>query len=77
MPAVRDAARTPYPRRAADDPFRLLVFGGSQGASVFAGLVPGALALLPKDALAKFAVTQQARPRRSRERRPTSIAGSA
>jgi UDP-N-acetylglucosamine--N-acetylmuramyl-(pentapeptide) pyrophosphoryl-undecaprenol N-acetylglucosamine transferase len=61
-PAVREAARVPYPQRAPEGAFRLLVFGGSQGASVFAGLVPAALALLPPAVVAKIALTQQARP---------------
>jgi UDP-N-acetylglucosamine--N-acetylmuramyl-(pentapeptide) pyrophosphoryl-undecaprenol N-acetylglucosamine transferase len=61
-PAVREAAHIPYPARTLAEPFRLLVFGGSQGARVFAGLVPGALALLPKDTAARIVITQQARP---------------
>jgi UDP-N-acetylglucosamine--N-acetylmuramyl-(pentapeptide) pyrophosphoryl-undecaprenol N-acetylglucosamine transferase len=60
-PAVRDAAQTPYPDRTPGDPFRLLVFGGSQGARVFSGLVPGALALLPREIAARVVLTQQAR----------------
>jgi UDP-N-acetylglucosamine--N-acetylmuramyl-(pentapeptide) pyrophosphoryl-undecaprenol N-acetylglucosamine transferase len=45
-----------------DGPFRFLVFGGSQGARVFSGLVPGALALLPGDKRARIRIVQQARP---------------
>jgi len=41
---------------------RLLVFGGSQGASVFARLVPQALALLPEALRARIRLTQQVRP---------------
>ena len=40
---------------------RLLVFGGSQGASVFARLVPQAVAMLPEGVRARLAVTQQVR----------------
>ncbi len=60
-PAVREAAGIPYPERAPGDPFRLLVFGGSQGARVFAGLVPGALAMLPREVASRVVLTQQAR----------------
>jgi len=40
----------------------LLVFGGSQGASVFAELVPGAVSLLPEALRQRLSVTQQVRP---------------
>jgi UDP-N-acetylglucosamine--N-acetylmuramyl-(pentapeptide) pyrophosphoryl-undecaprenol N-acetylglucosamine transferase len=40
----------------------LLVFGGSQGASIFATLVPGAVSLLPEALRQRLAVTQQIRP---------------
>jgi len=40
----------------------LVVFGGSQGASVFATLVPGAVSLLPEALRQRLAVTQQVRP---------------
>jgi UDP-N-acetylglucosamine--N-acetylmuramyl-(pentapeptide) pyrophosphoryl-undecaprenol N-acetylglucosamine transferase len=60
-PAVREAAAVPYPARSVGDRFRLLVFGGSQGARVFSGLVPGALALLRKDIASRIVLVQQAR----------------
>ncbi|MDT8346043.1 MAG: glycosyltransferase, partial [Thermohalobaculum sp.] len=41
---------------------RLLVFGGSQGAAVFARLVPPPLAALPADLRARLRLTQQVRP---------------
>lgn len=59
--AVRDLAGTPY-RAAADGPVRLLVIGGSQGAGLFARVVPAALALLPEDLLARIELAQQVRP---------------
>ena len=40
----------------------MLVFGGSQGARVFSGLVPGALALLPAEKRQRLRIVQQARP---------------
>jgi UDP-N-acetylglucosamine--N-acetylmuramyl-(pentapeptide) pyrophosphoryl-undecaprenol N-acetylglucosamine transferase len=57
--AVVAVAATPYP--APDDPFRLLVFGGSQGARVMADIVPDAVGLLDGDLRARFSVVQQAR----------------
>ena len=42
-------------------PIRLLVLGGSLGASVFSEIVPAALALLHPDLRARLVVTQQAR----------------
>ena len=42
--------------------FRLLVTGGSQGASIFADIVPDALALLPLNFRQRLQVTQQCRP---------------
>jgi UDP-N-acetylglucosamine--N-acetylmuramyl-(pentapeptide) pyrophosphoryl-undecaprenol N-acetylglucosamine transferase len=62
---VRDAARAaaaiPYAPPTPDGPIHLLVFGGSQGASVLADLTPGAVALLPHAIRARLRVTQQAR----------------
>ena len=58
---VRDAVR-PVPFAApGDGPIRLLVFGGSQGASLFARIVPPALAALPAALRTRLAVVQQAR----------------
>ena len=42
-PAVLEAAETPYRASAAGEPFRLLVFGGSQGAQFFSDAVPAAI----------------------------------
>ena len=60
-PAVIAVADRPYPARKAVDPFRLLVFGGSQGARYFSEAIPAALALLPEDVRARVVITQQAR----------------
>jgi UDP-N-acetylglucosamine--N-acetylmuramyl-(pentapeptide) pyrophosphoryl-undecaprenol N-acetylglucosamine transferase len=59
--AVLEAADIPYPVRRPDDEFRLLVFGGSQGARFMADLVPPALAWLPDDIRRRVKVTQQCR----------------
>ena len=61
-PAVIEAANTPYETPSSDGPFRLLVFGGSQGAQFFSDAAPAAVALLPEDQRARLIVTQQARP---------------
>ena len=60
--AVIAAARTPYPPLTPDGPLRLLVFGGSQGARVFAETVPPALATLPVATRQRLRLVQQARP---------------
>lgn len=60
-PAVLEAAETPYTPPAKDDTFRLLVFGGSQGAQFFSDTVPAAIALLSEELRARLTVTQQAR----------------
>ncbi len=59
--AIAAAAR-PYAAPQPDRPFNLLVIGGSQGARVFSGLVPGALAELPEDKRRRIRLVQQARP---------------
>ncbi|WP_334176164.1 undecaprenyldiphospho-muramoylpentapeptide beta-N-acetylglucosaminyltransferase [Pseudoxanthobacter sp.] len=61
-PAVLEAARTPYEAPVAGGAFRLLVFGGSQGARAFADLVPPAIARLDPALRARLKLTQQARP---------------
>ena len=61
---IRDsvkAAAKPYPKRSTADRFSLLVFGGSQGARVFADIVPGALAGLPQALRARLRLVQQVR----------------
>ncbi|MGF1658982.1 MAG: undecaprenyldiphospho-muramoylpentapeptide beta-N-acetylglucosaminyltransferase [Rubrimonas sp.] len=62
---VRDAvaalAGGGYAPPGAGGPVNLLVFGGSQGASVFATLVPQALAALPPALRGRLRLVQQAR----------------
>jgi len=50
-----------YAPAASDEDFRLLVFGGSQGASVFSDIVPASLNLLPIKTKKRLRVTQQCR----------------
>jgi UDP-N-acetylglucosamine--N-acetylmuramyl-(pentapeptide) pyrophosphoryl-undecaprenol N-acetylglucosamine transferase len=60
-PAVLEAAKVPYARPNAGEPFKLLVFGGSQGAQFFSDMMPAAIGLLPEAQRQRLAVTQQAR----------------
>ncbi len=60
-PTVIDAAGSAYAEPAKNGPFRLLVFGGSQGAHIMAEVVPAALAQIAPDIRARLRVVQQAR----------------
>jgi UDP-N-acetylglucosamine--N-acetylmuramyl-(pentapeptide) pyrophosphoryl-undecaprenol N-acetylglucosamine transferase len=59
-PAVVAAAKAPYVAPVSG-PFRLLVFGGSQGARVMSEVVPAAIELLPAELRSRLAIVQQAR----------------
>ena len=59
---VRAVADTPYPPLGAGHPINLLVFGGSQGARVFAELVPAAIEMLPPELRSRLRLVQQCRP---------------
>lgn len=63
---VRDAVMAEYgaPYRPPDseEPFRLLVFGGSQGARFFAEFMPAAMRAMPKAVLKTLRIVQQCRP---------------
>jgi UDP-N-acetylglucosamine--N-acetylmuramyl-(pentapeptide) pyrophosphoryl-undecaprenol N-acetylglucosamine transferase len=59
--AVLKLARTPYEKPTADKVFRLLVFGGSQGAKFFSEVMPPAIAELPGPLRRKLKLTQQCR----------------
>ena len=69
--AVIKAAEKPYDAPNANGDIRLLIFGGSQGARIFADVLPGALGILPERLRSRLVVTQQARP----EDRQQLIAG--
>jgi UDP-N-acetylglucosamine--N-acetylmuramyl-(pentapeptide) pyrophosphoryl-undecaprenol N-acetylglucosamine transferase len=60
-PAVIDAAATPYDVPKADGAFRVLVFGGSQGARVMSEIVPPAVARLDEHLKMRLKIVQQAR----------------
>jgi UDP-N-acetylglucosamine--N-acetylmuramyl-(pentapeptide) pyrophosphoryl-undecaprenol N-acetylglucosamine transferase len=61
-PAVLEASRTIYRPSGKREPFRLLVFGGSQGALFFSEAMPAAVAALPEQLRGRLHITQQARP---------------
>ncbi|MEM7497102.1 MAG: undecaprenyldiphospho-muramoylpentapeptide beta-N-acetylglucosaminyltransferase [Pseudomonadota bacterium] len=59
--AARDVPWTPPDAGGEGGEIQLLVFGGSQGASVFSRVVPQAVALLPEALRRRLVVTQQVR----------------
>lgn len=61
-PDVITAAAAPYRPSGAEDPFNLVVFGGSQGAQFFSTAIPSAVCLLDDDLRRRLHVVQQARP---------------
>ena len=62
MPFILQAAEMPYRPSGAGAPFRLVVFGGSQGAQFFSSAIPNAVSLLDEAHRARLVLTQQARP---------------
>lgn len=59
--AVRRAASVSYRAPQADDPIRLLVFGGSQGARIMSEIVPGAIGLFSSAIRQRIQIVQQCR----------------
>lgn len=59
--AVSQAAQKPYPELSDTTPFRLVIFGGSQGARFLSDAVPVALASLEPNLAQRLVVHQQAR----------------
>lgn len=55
------AAETSYEPSRSDGPFRLVVFGGSQGAQFFSEVLPKAVEQLPEPLKKRLKITQQAR----------------
>lgn len=60
-PAILQASKGGYRYLASARAFELLIFGGSQGASIFAEIVPRALALMPEAAKRRLRVVHQVR----------------
>ncbi|MBT3172329.1 MAG: undecaprenyldiphospho-muramoylpentapeptide beta-N-acetylglucosaminyltransferase [Rhodospirillaceae bacterium] len=61
-PAIMEIASSAYPKPEAKGPLYLLITGGSQGARVFAELVPAALAKLAPEIRDRLNVAQHCRP---------------
>lgn len=61
-PEVLALRGEPFPEFIEDSLFRVLVTGGSQGASVLSEVVPDGLAMLPPALRHRLQVTQQCRP---------------
>jgi len=59
---VIKAASCPYQTPEQGGEFKLLIFGGSQGASFFSSILPAALALMAPAERSRLNITQQARP---------------
>ena len=59
---VKEIGNKPFPALSSDGPFRVLVTGGSQGASILSDVVPEGLGLLPPALRQRLQVTQQCRP---------------
>lgn len=60
-PAVLEAAEVPYMPPGVGEPFRFVVFGGSQGAQYFSDAVPAAIEALPETQRRRLHIVQQAR----------------
>jgi UDP-N-acetylglucosamine--N-acetylmuramyl-(pentapeptide) pyrophosphoryl-undecaprenol N-acetylglucosamine transferase len=60
--AVLDLRDEPFPVFSDESVLRLLVTGGSQGASILSQVVPAGLAMLPISLRRRLQVTQQCRP---------------
>lgn len=56
--AIRDI---PYQAAGLDDPFRIFIMGGSQGARIFSSVIPKALCDLPQEIRQRLVVYQQCR----------------
>ena len=60
-PGVISASEHAYVASGENDPFNLVVFGGSQGAQFFSAAIPSAICLLEDQYRKRLKVTQQAR----------------
>lgn len=60
-PTITALGRRPYALPDRDDKLRLLVIGGSQGATIFNEVVPSAICLLPDALRSRIEISQQVR----------------
>ncbi|MCQ2965351.1 MAG: undecaprenyldiphospho-muramoylpentapeptide beta-N-acetylglucosaminyltransferase [Alphaproteobacteria bacterium] len=58
-PEILSMNSLPYPKN--NDKFKLLIFGGSQGAKIFSKIIPEAIKLLPIEIKENLQISQQAR----------------
>jgi UDP-N-acetylglucosamine--N-acetylmuramyl-(pentapeptide) pyrophosphoryl-undecaprenol N-acetylglucosamine transferase len=61
-PAILSVGEIGYVPPALGQPIELLILGGSQGARIFADVVPPAFAALPSELRSALRISQQARP---------------
>ncbi len=61
-PAFLDIREKPYAAPNGDDPLRLMVMGGSQGARIFSQVIPEAAAKLDAALRGRLDIAQQCRP---------------
>ncbi|MBA3813787.1 MAG: undecaprenyldiphospho-muramoylpentapeptide beta-N-acetylglucosaminyltransferase [Alphaproteobacteria bacterium] len=61
LPVRSDIQPAPYISSMENDPFHLLVTGGSQGAKIFGDIIPSAVQLLPLSLQKRLYITQQCR----------------
>ena len=61
-PEAVQLAASPYSPPGENEPIRLLIFGGSQGARALSEVVPAAIARLPDQLRARLVIVQQCRP---------------
>lgn len=59
--AILAARDVPFDTPDAEEPYRLLIIGGSQGARILSELVPAAVKALPPEQRARLSITQQCR----------------
>lgn len=59
--SILKLADTPYIPPKKDDPFSILILGGSQGTQVFGEIIPKAIAELPEKLRRRLVITQQSR----------------
>mgnify|MGYP002784367096 CR=1 FL=1 len=60
-PSIAALRDMPFPTLSDEGVLRILVIGGSQGASIFSDVVPDAIALLPQELRSRIRVDQQCR----------------
>ncbi len=75
-PAIAALACNTYPAPIHDGPLNLLIIGGSQGAQLFADLVPAAISLLPSKIRNRLNIAQHCRPEDLDRVRENYAAGS-